>query len=76
MTEILNSMTIPQNNEALASIFHRMADCYSYLGREERFRAIAYENVSKILYNMEDDIAIHAIYGHYRLWPCHFKNIV
>lgn len=53
-------MTIPHNNEALASIFHRMADCYRYVGREERFRAIAYENVSKILYNMKDDIAIHA----------------
>ena len=49
-----------QNNTALASIFHRMADCYRYLGSSERFRAIAYENVSKILYNMSEDISTYA----------------
>ncbi len=45
---------------ALASIFHLMADCYRYLGNEERFRAIAYENVAKILHNMKEDIADYA----------------
>lgn len=49
-----------QNNIALAVIFHRMADCYRYLGNQERFRAIAYENVSKLLYNMKEDIAVYA----------------
>ena len=36
-----------ENNRALALIFHHMADCYWYLGTENQFRAIAYENVSK-----------------------------
>ena len=50
----------PQNNAALATIFHDMADCYRYLGNEERFRAIAYENISKILWNMKEDISLYA----------------
>lgn len=41
-------------------IFHSMADCYSYLGKEERFRSIAYENVAKMLHNMTEDIATYA----------------
>ena len=45
---------------ALASIFHHMADCYRYLGNEERFRTIAYENMAKILHNMKQDIADYA----------------
>jgi DNA polymerase (family X) len=48
------------NNIALAAIFHNMANCYTYLGKEDRFRAIAYENASKTIYNMEvgiDDLA-------------------
>lgn len=48
------------NNLALASVFHRMADCYRYLGKEERFRAIAYENVARVLHNMKEDIADYA----------------
>lgn len=48
------------NNSSLAYIFHRMADCYRYLGAEERFRAIAYENVAKMLHNMQEDISTHA----------------
>ena len=53
-------MIYPENNTKLASIFHSMADCYSYLGKEERFRAIAYENVAKMLHNMKEDIAGYA----------------
>ena len=49
-----------QNNIALAAIFHQMANCYRYLGNNERFRAIAYENVSKILHNMQQYIATSA----------------
>lgn len=60
MQQALSSKNALQNNTALAVIFHRMADCYRYLGKEERFRAIAYENVSKILYNMKEDIASYA----------------
>jgi DNA polymerase (family 10) len=60
MPEELTRYHIPQNNAALANIFHHMADCYSYSGKEERFRAIAYENVAKILHNMKEDIATYA----------------
>lgn len=51
---------ILQNNIALAAIFHQMANCYRYLGNTERFRTIAYENVAKILHNMQEDIADYA----------------
>lgn len=53
-------MTHPENNTKLSAIFHSMADCYSYLGKEDRFRAIAYENVAKMLHNMNEDISIYA----------------
>ena len=46
--------------QLLSSIFHHMADCYRYLGNEDRFRAIAYENVAKVLHNMKEDIADYA----------------
>lgn len=49
-----------QNNAALSAIFHHMAACYRYLGNEERFRAIAYENVANILHNMKEDISKYA----------------
>lgn len=45
------------NNLALSALFHHMADCYRYLGKDERFRAIAYENASKVLLNRKEDIA-------------------
>ena len=60
MAETLSQPRMLQNNAALATIFHRMADCYGYLGTQERFRTIAYENVSKILHNMKEDIAQYA----------------
>jgi DNA polymerase (family 10) len=60
MLQILQKSKPPQNNLALATIFHQMADCYRYLGNAERFRAIAYENVAKILLNMKEDIATYA----------------
>lgn len=53
-------MNHPENNRKLSLIFHHMADCYSYLGKEERFRSAAYENVAKMLHNMSEDIAIYA----------------
>lgn len=49
-----------QNNASLSAIFHHMADCYRYLGKEERFRAIAYENAANILHNMKEDISVYA----------------
>jgi DNA polymerase (family 10) len=52
-------MKHPAHNLQLAAIFHSMADCYNYLGKEERFRAIAYENAAKMLYNMPEDVAVY-----------------
>ncbi|HEY6062237.1 MAG TPA: nucleotidyltransferase domain-containing protein, partial [Chitinophagaceae bacterium] len=49
-----------QNNAALSSIFFHMADCYRYLGDDNRFRAIAYDKVGKVLTNMKEDIATYA----------------
>ncbi len=60
MSQALHHKPFVQNNEAIASLFHRMADCYRYLGNEERFRAIAYENVAQILHNLKEDIAAYA----------------
>jgi DNA polymerase (family 10) len=49
-----------QNNAALSSIFYHMANCYRYLGNDNRFRAIAYDKVSKVLTNMKEDISTYA----------------
>jgi DNA polymerase (family X) len=50
----------PQNNLALSFIFRHMADCYRYMGNDNRFRAIAYDKVGKVLSNMKEDIADYA----------------
>lgn len=50
-----------QHNKEIAAIFHHMADCYKYLGPDEKFRAIAYETASKTISNMKEPIDI---YGH------------
>lgn len=63
MTDLLINKFSLLNNTVLSSIFHQMADCYRYLGNEERFRAIAYENVAKMLYNMKEDITVYATDG-------------
>ena len=44
------------HNKTLARIFRQMADCYRYLGPDERFRALAYENASKTLSNMQEPV--------------------
>lgn len=49
-----------ENNKTLATIFHLMANCYRYLGVDNRFRAIAYERVSRMLYGMREDISKYA----------------
>lgn len=48
--------TSVSHNKELAVIFRQMADCYRYIGPEERFRAIAYETASKTLSNMEEPV--------------------
>jgi DNA polymerase (family X) len=60
MSKVLFKYHVVQNNAVLSSIFHHMADCYRYLGNDNRFRAIAYENVAKTLHNMNDDITDYA----------------
>ncbi len=60
MAETLSKHHVVQNNAALSSIFHHLSDCYRYLGNDNRFRAIAYENVAKTLHNMKEDIADYA----------------
>lgn len=60
MRKAINEETKPKNNRMLAFIFQQMAKCYRYSGNEQRFRAAAYENAAKILYNMKEDIAKYA----------------
>lgn len=55
-----DSSGMATRNRALSFIFHKMAECYRYMGAEERFRATAYENVSRVLANMKEDISEHA----------------
>jgi DNA polymerase (family 10) len=50
-----NKTTLIHNKE-LARIFRQMSDCYSYLGPEQRFRAIAYDTASKTLTNMQEPV--------------------
>lgn len=44
------------HNKELARIFRQMADCYRYIGPDERFRALAYETASKTLSNMQEPV--------------------
>lgn len=47
-------------NKELSSIFNTMSECYQYLGKSERFRAIAYEKASKTIRNMSESIEKYA----------------
>lgn len=55
-----NSNLDTSHNRALAEIFHRMAGCYRYLGPEQRFRAIAYENAARTIQGLKEDISQYA----------------
>lgn len=49
-----------RHNKELAAIFDNMADCYRYLGPDQRFRAAAYKGAARTLNNMPspvDDLA-------------------
>lgn len=48
------------HNRELADLFHRMASCYRYLGPEQRFRAMAYDNASRTMGELKEDIAAYA----------------
>lgn len=54
------NIIVPGHNRQLAVIFRQMANCYRYLGKEERFRAVAYNHVAQILDNMKEDISSYA----------------
>lgn len=43
-------------NKELAQIFHEMAAIYQFLNEENRFRVIAYQNASRALDSMQEDI--------------------
>jgi len=45
-----------KNNIALAKIFSQMADCYRYMGPDERFRAGAYAGAAQTLRNMQEPV--------------------
>lgn len=51
---------ITNQNAELAGIFRQMAACYRYMGADERFRALAYENAAKTITNLDEDISIYA----------------
>lgn len=48
------------HNIALADIFHHMSAYYRYQGLQQRFRAVAYENASRMIYGLKDDISTYA----------------
>ncbi len=48
----------PHNRE-LAEIFRRMADCYRFLGPDERFRAQAYTTASRTLSNLAEPVDLY-----------------
>ncbi|HNA01529.1 MAG TPA: DNA polymerase III, partial [Ferruginibacter sp.] len=55
--------TIPnatlRHNAELSDIFRRMAGCYEYLGKEERFRARAYAMAANVLSNMREPVDVY-----------------
>lgn len=51
-------------NGTLARIFHEMAGMYRLAGEKDRFRAIAYENASRIIRNLPDEISHYSIDHH------------
>lgn len=50
-----------QHNKELASLFRQMANCYRYLGAEQRFRAIAYETAAKTISQLDEPVDV---FGH------------
>lgn len=47
-------------NKDLSKIFKDMSSIYEYIGGEERFRAIAYRKASKVIDNLNEDIAFYS----------------
>jgi DNA polymerase (family 10) len=51
-------------NGTLARIFHEMAGMYRLLGDKDRFRALAYENASRTIRNLPDEISHYTLDHH------------
>jgi DNA polymerase (family 10) len=51
---------VENHNKNLAAIFRQMAACYRYLGAEERFRTIAYENAARTMDGLKEDVSVYA----------------
>lgn len=45
-----------KHNKQLAQLFQHMADCYAYLGKEQRFRSRAYENAATTLRLLQEPV--------------------
>lgn len=56
MAALISKDPALRQNAELATIFRKMAACYGYLGKEERFRALAYENAANVLANMKEPV--------------------
>lgn len=48
------------HNHILASIFREMSACYKYLGKEHRFRTIAYERAARTMLSLKQDVSAFA----------------
>jgi len=59
MPENLKKKTSMRHNAELAGIFRQMADCYNYLGPEQRFRTRAYETAAAVLSNMKEPVDVY-----------------
>lgn len=46
-------------NKELAAIFRKMSTCYRYLGKDQRFRAMAYEMAARTLGNMKEPVSLY-----------------
>ena len=50
---------MPSTNKELAKIFKSMSNIYQYMGGEERFRALAYQKVARVLNNLPEDVSVY-----------------
>ncbi|MDP4261390.1 MAG: DNA polymerase/3'-5' exonuclease PolX [Bacteroidota bacterium] len=51
---------MPVLNKKLGKIFSDMSHIYQYKNGKEKFRALAYEKVSKVIGDLQDDITVYA----------------
>ncbi|MCU0394945.1 MAG: type-X family DNA polymerase [Chitinophagaceae bacterium] len=54
------SPVLMEHNRQLADIFQHMANCYRFLGADERFRANAYATAARTMQNLEEPVDIYA----------------